>query len=150
MKLHLLNLVCVVLLFSCGNDENKLPTDMVNIPATASEGIDDSDLPVLKFDEESFDFGTITQGEKVDHEFHFTNEGNSDLIISSAYADCGCTVAETPKKPIPPGEGASIKVTFDSSGKSGVSKKKVTVVTNSIPNTKEVHITANIYVPEKK
>ena len=122
---------------------------MVNIPATANNGVDKSDLPAVKFDEDVFDFGTITQGEKVTHEFKFKNTGDKDLIISSASADCGCTVPEVPKKPVPAGETNIIRVTFDSEGKQGIVTKTITLVTNCIPNAKTIKIKANIFVPQK-
>src|ERR1035437_6476486 len=91
-------------LFSCGQKQEPLPTDIVNIPATAGKGLNKSDLPDMKFEEDVFDFGTITQGEKVTHDFKFKNVGEKNLVIANASADCGCTVAEVPKSSIPPGE----------------------------------------------
>lgn len=126
------------------------PTDMVHIPATAAEGVDKDDLPDMKFEEELFDFGTITQGEKVSHDFKFENTGENDLVISNAYADCGCTVPEVPKKPIPAGGENIIRVTFDSDRKTGMVTKTVTVLTNCMPNKRIVKIKANIFVPETK
>lgn len=139
-----------IFLFSCGPDEQKLPTDMVGIPASADNGIDRSDLPEMKFETEEFDFGTITQGEKVSHEFKFENAGGKDLIISNAYADCGCTVAEVPHQPIAPGKKNVIRVTFDSNKKNGIVSKTITVVTNCMPNKQTVKIKANIFVPQTK
>ncbi|TAL61895.1 MAG: DUF1573 domain-containing protein [Bacteroidetes bacterium] len=139
-----------VVLLSCGQEKDKLPADLVGIPATADEGIDKSELAEIIFQEEEFDFGTITQGEKVSHEFKFENTGVKDLIISNAYADCGCTVPEVPKKPIAPGEGSVIRVSFDSDKKSGLVTKSITVVTNCIPNKHVVKIKANIFVPQTK
>lgn len=136
--------------FSCGQNKEQLPTDIVNIPATADKGIDKGDLPIMKFREEIFDFGTITQGEKVTHDFKFKNEGESDLIISNAYGSCGCTVPEVPKKPILPGEENIIRVTFDSNGKSGMITKDITILTNCIPNNVVIKIKANIFVPQTK
>jgi hypothetical protein len=138
------------LLFSCGQNKEQIPTDMVNIPATADKGLDKSDLADMKFEEEVFDFGTITQGEKVTHDFKFKNVGEKNLVIASANADCGCTVAEVPKQEIAPGEGNIIRVTFDSEGKTGIVTKTVTVVANCIPNKRAVKIKANIFVPQTK
>ena len=147
-RLFLYALFLSFLFFSCGQKKEQLPTDIVNIPATANGGIDKGDLPDVKFSEEVFDFGTITQGEKVSHEFKFENTGSKDLIISSAGADCGCTVAEVPKEPVAPGKESMIRVTFDSNMKTGMVTKTVTMVTNCIPNTRTVKIKANIFVPQ--
>jgi hypothetical protein len=73
--------------------------------------------PVISFDKKIWDFGTITDGEVVEHTFRFTNTGTNDLIISNASASCGCTIPEWPKEPIAPGEKGEIKVEFNSNGK---------------------------------
>ena len=138
------------LVFSCGQYKESSPTDMVNIPATSSEGLDKSNLPVMKFDEDVFDFGDITQGEKVSHDFKFENTGKNKLVISNAYADCGCTVAEVPKQSIASGESNIIRVTFDSDQKTGIVTKSITILTNCIPNTQVVKIKANIIIPKPK
>jgi hypothetical protein len=54
-----------------------------------------------------------------------------------------------PKTPVSKGEEATIKVTFNSAGKSGKQSKTVTLVTNAIPNTKVLTINGNIIIPEK-
>lgn len=107
--------------------------------------------PKFKFNEESWDFGTITEGEQVSHTFKFTNAGNADLVISSASASCGCTVPKHSKEPIPPGKTGEIAVTFNSAGKgSGVPiTKDVTVIANTNPVQTILHITA-VVMPEKK
>lgn len=141
--------VVMVLCYSCGQKQSSV-TDMVNIPATAGEGVNREDLPAIKFEEEVFDFGTITQGEKVSHDFKFKNYGSKELIIANAYADCGCTVAEVPKAPIASGGENIIRVNFDSEGKQGMVTKTITVLTNCIPNKQAVKIKANIFVPQTK
>lgn len=137
------------LLASCNREEKPI-TDQVNIPGTSGSGIDKNNFPDIKFEEDVFDFGTITQGEKVSHEFKFKNIGKRNLIISNAYADCGCTVAEVPKKPISPSEENRIKVSFDSDGKHGTVVKTITILTNCMPNKRAVKIKATIFVPEPK
>ena len=145
-------IVCIsgIIFFSSCGQKQETATDMVNIPATAGEGIDKNNLPDMKFDEEVFDFETITQGEKVSHDFKFKNTGNKNLIIANASADCGCTVAEVPKKPVPSGEGNIIRVSFDSDGKHGMVTKEISIMTNCIPARRVIKIKANIFVPETK
>lgn len=148
-SLKLISLISLILIFfSCGQNKDQLPTDMVNIPATADKGLDKDDLPDMKFEEEIFDFGTITQGEKVTHDFKFENTGDKNLIIANAYADCGCTVPEVPKKPISPGDGNIIRVTFNSDRITGIITKQITILTNCIPNKRVIKIKANIFVPQ--
>ena len=145
----ILSISGIILFSSCGQ-KNQTATDMVNIPATAEEGLDKNSLPEMKFEEDVFDFGTITQGEKVAHDFKFKNTGNKNLIIANASADCGCTVAEVPKKPVPPSEGNIIRVSFDSDGKHGMVTKEISIMTNCIPARRVIKIKANIFVPQTK
>ena len=138
-------------LFSCGNKGNKdgkIDGEIVDFSATANGTVDKDKLPVIKFAEGTYDFGKIIQGEKVAHKFSFTNEGKSNLIITSAKASCGCTIAEPTKAPIAPGGTGVIDVTFDSNGKSGMITKTVSVLTNCEPNTVFITITGNVIVPD--
>ena|SRR6188768_1327639 len=125
--------------------ENAVNPESVNNPATASsQGEVENMLPVFQFKEESFDFGSITDGESVSHDFNFTNTGKSDLLISSANGSCGCTVPEYPKDAIKPGKQGVIKVTFNSKDKSGMQHKTVTLIANTVPNSKVLTITGEV------
>ena len=147
----LILLLSTAVLFSCGNKgekEAKVDGEVVNFSATANGSSDKSNLPVIKFAEGTFDFGKIIQGEKVAHKFTFTNEGKSNLIITSAKGSCGCTIAEPTKEPIAPGGTGVIDVVFDSNGKSGTINKSVSVITNCEPNTVFITISGNVIVPD--
>ena len=67
-----------------GSDPASIDTDLVNNPNSADESAEQIGMPTMVFEEESFDFGEISQGEKVEHRFAFTNNGDADLIISTA------------------------------------------------------------------
>lgn len=54
----------------------------------------------MTFEALEFNFGTIKQGDQVNHEFEFVNNGKEDLIITNATGSCGCTVPQYPKDPI--------------------------------------------------
>jgi hypothetical protein len=132
-----------------GVPDNAINPDVMKNPASAS-GKTEGDLPTMVFAEDTHDFGQMVQGEKVSYTFTFKNTGKSDLVISSATGSCGCTVPEYPKTAVPPGATGFIKVTFDSSGKQGHQDKTVTIVANTIPNSKVLHITSTIDIPEDK
>jgi len=142
--------VFTLALFSCGGNKNdgKISSDLVTVSETANGAVDKSQLPVIKFTEENFDFGKIIQGEKVSHTFTFKNEGKTNLIVASAKASCGCTVAEPPKEPIAPGAIGKIDVVFDSNGKSGHVTKSISVITNCEPNTVILVIGGDVIVPD--
>lgn len=140
-------LFVAVLLVGCSNQGNEISTDLVNNPKSA-DGDKDVALSAITFEEELFEFGQISQGEKVKHVFNFSNSGDADLIITSAKGSCGCTVPTWPKKPIPPGGKGELTVVFDSDGKRGTQHKKVTVVANTQPSTSIVALKGEVIAPE--
>ena len=75
--------------------------------------------------------------------FTFENEGTEDLIISSVTTTCGCTVPKYDTKPIPPGERKS-EVVFDTSGRSGMQTKTITVKSNAKTPVVLLKITAEV------
>lgn len=106
------------------------------------DAIDSGKLPVFSFEEESFDFGTIQEGEVAVHDFTFTNTGDAPLVISAANGSCGCTVPEYPRTPIAPGATGVIHVSFDSNKRAGNQEKTVTLTANTVPNVHVLKITA--------
>lgn len=148
--------VFILVIAACGQedkkeDATKISTDVINVPSTASDkpAVPGS-APMMVFNEVLHDFGKITQGEKVSYSFVFKNTGGSDLVISSAQGSCGCTVPSYPKEAIKPGQESKIDVLFDSSSKSGLIQKTVTLVTNCNPSTKMLTISATVIVPEEE
>ena len=77
-------------------------------------------ITTIAFEETEYDFGMVMEGEKVVHDYKFTNTGEEPLIISNAKGSCGCTVPDWPREPIAPGESGVIKVQFDSKNKGKV------------------------------
>ncbi len=151
MRLNTTLFVLLLIFSSCSDSVKKESTDkvdpaIVNNPATAdpSASLDENAVPVIEFETTRHHFGVIESGEKVSHSFKFINSGNAPLVISSAKATCGCTVPSYTKEPIQPGEKGSIEVTFDSSGKSGMESKNVTIISNASPNTTVLTISAEI------
>ncbi len=147
MKKIIVSTSILVSLWACNSNNNQVSTDLVKNPVNADGTIDTVNVPKFKFETDTFNFGTITQGEKVSFTFRFTNVGKGNLIISAANGSCGCTVPEYPKKPIAEGEQGQINVTFDSEGKSGKQQKTVTLVANTYPNQKILYVVGDIIAP---
>ena len=128
-------------------------TDKNAAPAATATSVS-TDGPVMKFDKEEHNFGTIKQGDKVEYAFEFVNTGKEPLIISEAHGSCGCTVPEWPKQPLKKGEKGTIKVTFNSAGKQGIQDKTVTITSNAADSPKVLHIKgtveAVVVTPESK
>lgn len=98
----------------------------------------------IKFEVESFDFGTIKQGDKVTYDFNFVNSGKEPLIISNATGTCGCTVPQWPKEPIAKGGKGTIHVEFNSAGKIGMQDKTVTISSNAKSSQVVLHLKGNV------
>jgi len=135
--------LCIVLfisfglLSSCETEAKKSTVKSISNP----DGI-----AKIKFDTTYYDFGTLSQGEKVVYTFKFKNTGNADLIIQDAYSTCGCTIPNYSKEPIAPGDEGKIEVLFDSSGKRGIQYKTVTLKLNTKQKEKSLNIKANVLV----
>ncbi len=150
-----LTLVTVFAFTSCkekpADDANAAPmTDSTAVAATpmtdpaaamtdpaAATPVPTGPLTNIKFDQDTYDWGKVMDGDKVTHVFKFKNTGSEPLIISNAKGSCGCTVPEWPKDAIAPGKSGEIKVVFDSKGKGAVGgkedSKRVTVTANTDP-----------------
>jgi hypothetical protein len=128
----------LISLSSCDQKtDGKVTSDMVNNSATAS-GEENIPVSAIKFDQDTFNFGTVMEGERVSHAFTFTNTGKNALVISKAIGSCGCTVPEWPKEPIAPGAKGKIDVVFNSENRLGKANKEVTVYANTEPATSKV------------
>ena len=62
--------------------------DLIRNPQSADGYKADTQMPVLTFDRDSYDFGRISAGESISYSFHFVNTGTADLVISSCSATC--------------------------------------------------------------
>lgn len=87
--------------------------------------------PIAAVVEPSFNFGSVPQGQKVEHEFVVKNEGDADLVIQRIAPSCGCTAAAMSASAIKPGAAEKIKVTFNTAGFYGTKTKSVSVLTNA-------------------
>jgi len=105
--------------------------------------------PTMDFTDTLHEFGSIHEGEKVNYEFTFANNGKTPLVITSAYGSCGCTVPEYPHDPVQPGTKGVIKVTFNSQGKSGHIEKSVTIRTNTLHSVHMLYIKGEV-IPANK
>ncbi|MFK7000015.1 DUF1573 domain-containing protein [Flavobacterium oreochromis] len=104
------------------------------------------EYPKIEFDSPQHDFGTIKQGDKVEHIFKFTNTGKNDLYVIEVRPSCGCTAPEWTKTPVKKGESGEIKIIFNSKGKSGEQTKSVALLTNTEQGNEVLTFKANIIV----
>jgi len=104
----------------------------------------------ITWEKSTFDFGDVTQGDKVEHVFKFKNTGSEPLIITNVQVTCGCTVPKGwARDPIAAGQPGEITIAFNSLGKFGKQNKVVTVISNAInPEGGQISFLANVL--EKK
>jgi hypothetical protein len=102
-----------------------------NVEAASERDAQEVVYPTLDFDKKTHDFGTIDEGDVVEHTFTFTNNGKAPLVITAARGSCGCTVPTWTKEPVAPGESGEMLVKFNSRGKRNQQNKTVTVTANT-------------------
>ncbi len=84
----------------------------------------------INFEQNTFEFDTIVEGDVIDYKFKFVNTGTQTIEILNAKASCGCTRPSFPFLPIEPGQEGYIGVKYDSRTKEGNQTPQIEVVTN--------------------
>ncbi len=96
--------------------------------------------PGIKFKEKIYDFGAVGSGDKVMHNYAFTNAGQEILIIKEVRPSCGCIAALVSSNEIAPGGTGVVKVTFHTEKYTGRQTRTVSVYSND-PGQPEVDLT---------
>ncbi len=104
------------------------------------------DAPVLKFEKESINYGTIKKGEDGSRVFKFKNIGKTPLKIERVKSSCGCTVPTYPKEEIMPGETGEISVKYDTN-KVGRFSKTISIFSNAKRKRIVLRISGNVVTP---
>lgn len=131
---YLASILLGLVLFSCNNTSRQESSAEANSLSNAK----------ISFETPSHDFGTITEGEQVSHAFKFTNTGTDPLQITAVNVSCGCTVASKPVGMVGVGQSDEIVINFNSSGKVGVNKKTVAVLSNAQNPSEVLTFTATV------
>jgi hypothetical protein len=98
----------------------------------------------MKFEETTFNFGTIPDNKEVKHVYKFKNTGVNPLFIAKADVSCGCTVPSFSKEPIAPGADGELTVTFNPKGKSGAQHKNIIVHSNAELEAVSINFDADV------
>ena len=134
----LIALFAVIFSMQCGSGGGN--RDGGPVFSDAAEG----DTAVIVFREYEHNFGKVAEGEKVGCGFIFENKGNANLAILSVSTSCGCTVPKYDKKPVPPGSHGTLEVVFDTSGRTGMQSKTISVRSNATIPVVMLKITAEV------
>ena len=104
--------------------------------------------PRIEFATDVFNFGKVSSGEVVRHDFVFTNVGNATLEIKDVRPGCGCTTAGTWDKQVEPGKTGTIPLQLNSANMGGAVTKSATVTCNDPGKPKVVlQITGTVWKP---
>jgi hypothetical protein len=114
--------------------EGAAPAPSSSSPAAGVTALVDKNAPKIYFPHPQFDFGKVSEGPDIVHEFQFHNRGNTVLKIGNVSTSCGCTAAVESKKEIMPGSSGTIKATYHTSGRPGAATKIITVTSNDPVN----------------
>ncbi len=145
MNKFLLITLASCLLFACDiRKKNNADVKATNAPVQAFK-----DSTTVGIIDSVYNFGKVTDGEKVEYNYRFRNTGKNPLIISSATASCGCTVPEKPEEPIKPGETGFLKVVFNSQGRVGDVHKEITVISNAYPGFPILQLKGEVVAAKK-
>jgi hypothetical protein len=125
---------------------SQLEQNQIVTPANVQsvQPADPSTVGAFEFSAMEHDFGTIAEGEVIEHVFNFKNTGQAPLVISNIQASCGCTSPDWTKSPIKPGDEGFVKVVFNSAGKSGVQSPTVTIQANTSPNVTRLRLKGTV------
>lgn len=143
MKKILFTVTALAFFMSCDVKRKDKIADDSNVDSTRRANAMNQPTTVQLIDS-VYDFGTVTDGEKVEYSYRFKNTGTTPLMVVSATASCGCTVPEKPEKPILPGETGYIKVVFNSAGRAGTNHKDITVIANTSPAFPVLKLTGEV------
>ena len=145
MKKILLFLLVSTIFIACNNRrKDKLADDNAKQTEQALK-----ETTMVQIIDSAYNFGKVTDGEKVEYSYRFKNVGTKPLVVTEAHASCGCTVPQKPEKPILPGEMGFIKIVFDSKGRIGAAHKTITVTSNAKPEFPQLVLTGDVVAKEK-
>ncbi len=140
MKKYILFLLISGAVVSCNvRHKDKIADDIETQKALALK-----DSTTVQIIDSVYNFGKVTDGEKVEYSYRFKNTGNKPLVVVQAAASCGCTVPQKPEKPILPGQVGFIKIVFDSKGRVGEAHKTITVTSNANPEFTPLILTGTV------
>ncbi len=115
-------------------------SSIIRSPISADGMEDTVNVAKMVFEELTFDFGEVAEGDIVKHTFSFTNKGNVPLIINDAHSTCGCTIPKWPEDAIPPGKNGKINVEFNTKAKPNFQEKPVIINANTYPSVTKLFI----------
>lgn len=88
----------------------------------------------LRMDVPTHDFGDVPRrGGDLIWDFDFVNDGSAPLVITRVITSCSCLKASFPKRPVPPGGEAAIRITYEPhKSEPGAFHKVIQIYSNAV------------------
>lgn len=103
-------------------------------------------VAMIGFDSALHDFGDVSSGELLEHDFFFINNGTADLVIDKAFSRASGTSVLASHQPLETGEIGQIAVRFDTTGLEGEQFVRVRVESNAYNAPSTLYLKANVLV----
>ncbi len=101
--------------------------------------------PEVTWLERHHDFGVFKEQDgKVNCAMRLVNTGTEPLMIVKVQVGCGCTAIDYPQSPIQPGDTATVRMTYNPSGRPGEFTKQALIFTNTTSKRSILEITGNV------
>jgi hypothetical protein len=97
--------------------------------------------PNLVLDTQTYDLGTVTNGDVLSFEIPLVNEGSGKLVIMNVSTSCGCTSGRVEPAELDPDEEGVLIVEFDSGAHgpdANGSEMRQVYITSNDPDESEV------------
>lgn len=94
----------------------------------------------IRFDPDTFNFGTIKKGDIVIAKFKYFNDSETPLQIKNVGSSCGCTKPEFDTSVVKPHDFGTITTSFSSKDDSGSILKTLVVESNTKPTLHVIYL----------
>ena len=98
----------------------------------------------IAFEQTTFTFEDLREGDVGRHVFTFRNEGSAPLHVTNVRTSCGCTVPDWVKGSIAPGGTGTVTVVYNSTGRPGSFYKPAYVETDGDPQMVTLYIEGEV------
>jgi len=147
MKIAGAIIIACSLFIACQSKDQKMVQGDKKISEISSS--DTSKWTDVQWMNETYDFGKVNEGPKVEVIYQVKNVGKNPLVIESVEKTCGCTETMKPDKPIMPGETGTIKAVYDSEGRPGQAHKSINVIFNGRESPKSLTFSGEVIAKTK-
>lgn len=101
-------------------------------------------VPIIGFMEPRFDFGALTAGDEIQHEFQFLNNGGDALIIENAMSGVSGVAVGVSSAPVLPGEFGKVWVRVNTADMSGEQFIRIKLKSNASNGSSVLYMSGTV------